>query len=358
MKKQFMKIMNTPKLAISIAFVIALAIGVTSYFAHQKSMASILTQINKIPSSVTSSNGSKNLTLAFPIGGRIKSVSVKTGERVKQGDILASLDAENAIGAVNQAKAAYASAQVAYQKLMNGASTTDIEVAKVALANAKDSYTNTVAQQKVLVDNARSAMLNSGLVAVSTINGATTTNSPTISGTYTGESEGEYKISVYATGGGYYFSISGLETGSGVVSTVPVPLGTHGLYIQFPNNFSTNANNIWTVSIPNKQSASYLTYKNAYQSALQAQTQAIAIAQATVDTAQATLNQKQASARSEDIAIAQAQVDSTKGALQIAEGTYNNTIITAPADGTITSVSITAGQIATPNTPAIGLLLQ
>ena len=68
------------------------------------------------------------------------------------------------------------------------------------------------------------------------------------------------------------------------------------------------------------------------------------------------MDQKVAGARSEDLEIAQAQVESTKGALEIAQGTYNNTIITAPVDGTITNVSITAGQIATPNTPAIELL--
>ena len=35
---------------------------------------------------------------------------------------------------------------------------------------------------------------------------------------------------------------------------------------------------------------------------------------------------------------------------------YNNTIITASTDGTITNVSIAEGQIATPNTPVIELL--
>jgi multidrug resistance efflux pump len=58
-------------------------------------------------------------------------------------------------------------------------------------------------------------------------------------------------------------------------------------------------------------------------------------------------------ARPEDVAVAQAQMDNAKGAVQIAQANLKNTIITAPADGTILSVAITPGQIAIPNAPAI-----
>ena len=91
---------------------------------------------------------------------------------------------------------------------------------------------------------------------------------------------------------------------------------------------------------------------------MQNQSQAVSTAQGLVDSAQAALDQKLAGARLEDLDMARAQVESTKGALQIAQGAYNNTVIVAPVDGKITNVSITAGQIATPNTPAIELLSQ
>ncbi len=359
MKKHFQKIFNTPKIATSIAIVIALVVGVISFINHNKTMTNEFAKINT-PSTFSNKSGSNlsssDLTLAFPIGGRIKSVSVKIGDVVKAGTVLASLDAENAIGAVNQAKGAYTAAETSYEKLVNGASSPDIEVARVALNNAKNSYNTTVSQQKVLVSNALSAMLNSGLTALPTIEGVGTVGVPTISGTYSG-TEGTYTISTYSTGNGAYFSISGIETGSGLVSTIPVALGTHGLKIQFPtNNISSNINNTWTISIPNTQAPTYLVNYNLYQSALQTQSQALATAQGMVDTAQAALDQKVAGARSEDLTIAKAQVESTQGALQVAEGNYNNTIIRAPVDGTITNITITAGQIATPNTPAIELL--
>ncbi len=359
MKQKFKNILSNPKRTTLVALIIAIALGAWSAYAHNKTMSALFAKIAQDQASfgTTPVIGShQDLTLAFPVGGRIKSVSVKIGDKVTAGTVLASLDAENVIGAMNQAKAAYTAAQTAYDKLVNGTSTPDIDIAKVALANAKSAQTNTIAQQKVLVDNAHRTMLNSGLAAIPAVQSNSQIISPTISGTYTGATEGVYTISVYATSDGNYFSFTGLEDGSGQVSAVATPLGTRGLYISFPSNFTLASNTVWTVSIPNTQSATYLTYYNAYQSALQAQTQAIAAAQGAVDAAQANLDQKLASARSEDLAIAKAQVESTQGALQIAQGAYNNTIITAPVDGTITSVSITAGQIATANTPAIELL--
>ncbi len=359
MKQKLTQILANPKISISVALIIALVIGIISSNIYNKTKTE---RSKKITTELTDSNiknsntAVQDLTLAFPMGGRIKNVLVKIGDKVKAGTILASLDAENTLGAINQAKGAYTSAQTAYDKLINGTSTPDIEIARVALNNAKSSYNNTVASQKVLVANTLSATLNSGLVAIPLINGTTTQASPTISGTYTGTEEGTYSVSVYTMGNGSYFNISGLEKGNGVVGAVAVPLGTHGLYIKFPDNFVSNINTTWTISIPNTQSANYLTYYNAYNSALQNQTQTIATAQGAIDAAQAVLDQKVAGARSEDLTMAKAQVESTQGALQIAQGAYNNTLIVAPVDGTITNILITTGQVATPNIPVIELL--
>lgn len=359
MKQRLNRLLLAPKIVIGVVSIGAIIVGVVSSIVHKRTLDERFAGLENTQQAITSTYGnessSKDLTLAFPVGGRIKNVLVKIGDSVKAGDILASLDSDNALGAINQAKAAYSSAKTAYDKLVNGASTPDIDIAKVALNNAKNTYTNTVAQQKVLVASALSAMLSTGLVAQPTLSGATTI-SPIISGAYTGTEEGTYTIKTYITGAGLYYSVSGLEQGGDMpVSSLPSPLGTRGLYIQFLSN-TLSANTTWTVAVPNNQAPSYLAYKNAYQSALQNQAQAVATAQGAVDAAQASLNQKLAGARIEDLNIARAQVENTQGALQIAEGSYRNTIITAPVDGKVTNVSITAGQIATPNIAAIEIL--
>ncbi len=111
----------------------------------------------------------------------------------------------------------------------------------------------------------------------------------------------------------------------------------------------------WTVEIPNTLATNYLANLNAYQQALQTQSQTLAVDVAAVDQAQASLAALATAARPEDVAVAKAQVDSALGAVQIAQGVYGNTVITAPGDGTVTAVSIIPGQIATANTPAIEL---
>lgn len=356
MKHHIKKIITTPKHSITIAVIIAMVIGVTFYYVQNNSRAKLFENLPSIDSSSTSIVAQKDLTLAFLSSGRIKDIKVKIGDFVKAGTVLAELDSENAVGAVNQAQGAYQVAQTNYQKLLNGASDTDIQIARVALSNAKTNYDNIVSQQKTLVASALSNLYNSGLIAQPIINNASVAYSPIISGTYTSDKEGTYTITVNSTATGYYFTYSGLENGTGQVGTLPSPLGTKGLYLQFPSGFNTNINNIWTITIPNTQSPTYLQNLNAYNTALQNQTQTIASAQGAIDSAQANLDQKVAKARIEDLEIAKAQVESTQGALQVAESAYNNTIITAPVDGIIENITMSPGQIAGANTPIIELL--
>ncbi|MEI7810309.1 MAG: hypothetical protein WCI41_01990, partial [bacterium] len=55
---------------------------------------------------------------------------------------------------------------------------------------------------------------------------------------------------------------------------------------------------------------------------------------------------------------AKAQVDSATGALQVAQGAYNNNFIYAPADGVITVVNIQNGEIASVNQTVIGMIVK
>jgi multidrug resistance efflux pump len=351
-----LKILEKPFIAVTSVALIAIVAGTLVAGAHSRSIEKRFAGLSASSTIVADIAPSQDLVLSFPTGGRIKSVAVKAGDFVKKGDVLASLDAENAVGAINQAKGAYTAAVTAYNKLVNGASAPDIEVAKVALQNAETAYDNTVAQQKVLVGNAVSAMMSSGLVATPVTSG-TGNSAPTISGTYGSDATTAYTVKTYGTGAGMFYSVSGPDgTGDYAVKTTPTPLGTRGLYIQFPANVSADTS--WTVSVPNTQSANAQSLVNARDAALAAEAQAVASAKGAVDAAQAALDQKLAGARSEDLDIARAQVESTLGALQVAQGAYNNTVIVAPADGKIANVSIVAGQTAAANAPAIEIVTE
>lgn len=286
-----------------------------------------------------------DLSLSFKTSGVVGKVNVKVGDRVKAGSVLAALQANDVAAQLTQAKGALAQAQANYQKVLNGASNEEIAVSQVALDNAKINLETTKQQQQVAVDNAYKALLNSGLAAIAGT-GNIGSVTATITGTYVGKEQGQYKISVIATGSGYIYQYSGLETGSGNVDVTPQPLGTKGLYIQFSST-SVPAGNTWTVSIPNTQAATYVANYNAYQAALQAQSAALSQAQAQVDAAQAALDLKRAKARPADLAAAEAAIITAQGQVQAAQAALDNTVITAPSDGTITSVDIKVGELAT-----------
>jgi len=285
-----------------------------------------------------------DLNLSFKTSGVVQSVKVKEGDKVKAGQVLASLDQKDQLASLTSARGSLASAQANYSKVLSGASSEEVSVAQVTLDNAKSSLVNTVKQQEVLVTSAYSALLNSGLSAIAS-SGNTGSVTATVSGAYTGTDQGIYKITIYSTGNGLRFQINGLETGDGIVDITPQPLGTKGLYIQFSST-SVPTNNVWNISIPNTQSSTYVTYFNAYNSALETQRSALSTAQNAVASAQAALDLKKAQARPADLEAAQAQILSAQGQVLTAQSSYDNTMIKAPANGTITSVDVKVGELA------------
>jgi multidrug efflux pump subunit AcrA (membrane-fusion protein) len=358
MKKSLTAFFNKPYAVAVVSVIIAAVVGIFGYsqihkapvYAYATANAGVINQVG-----AGASQSESDLTLGFVTGGRIGSVNVKEGDTVKKGEILASLDAQNIRGSLTQAQAAYAAAEANYQKIINGATGSAIDVAKAALNTAQVNLDQATATQATLVTNAHRTLLNSTFSAQPTTDSNTLTP-PTISGTYTGDQEGTITITAHSSGNTGYVTFTGLVSGTAnMSSTTPQQVGTTGLSILFPTNQTYNSDSSWTVAVPNTLAANYLSNSNAYQQALQTQSQVLAQDQAAVDQAQATLTALVTTARPEDVAAAKAQVDNAEGAVEIAQGAYSNTIITAPGNGTVTAVSITPGQIAMANAAAIEL---
>jgi HlyD family secretion protein len=307
-----------------------------------------------------------DLDLSFKGSGIIRRVSVKVGQEVKGGDILANLDQRDQSAALTSARGTLASAQANYQKVLDGASSEEVQVAQAAvnaaqvtLDNAKKALTDTKKQQEVLVANARSALYNSGLAAVPATNNITTATA-TVSGTYGGTESGSYTVRIYRDGTG--IQLFGLESGSGDASSLaPMKLGNKGLFIQFSSGRLYD-NDTWTIEIPNTRSTTYVTNLNAYSAALETQRaaltsgeNAIAAAQSSYDQAVASLNLKKAQARPADVAAARAQILSAQGQVEAAAAALENTVIRAPTNGTVTAVNIKVGEQATPTITAMVL---
>jgi multidrug efflux pump subunit AcrA (membrane-fusion protein) len=162
-----------------------------------------------------------DLNLSFKVSGVVQSVGVKVGDKVKAGQVIATLDQKDQLASVTSARGALASADANYKKVLAGASSEEVVVAQKAvdaaqttLDNAKKNAANVKEQQQLLVDNAYKMLLNSTFVAVEDQENEGTA-SVTITGTYTGTETGTYTIETYVYGSkGLSFTANGLEQGS------------------------------------------------------------------------------------------------------------------------------------------------
>jgi HlyD family secretion protein len=289
-----------------------------------------------------------DLDLSFGKSGTVKSVKTSVGDKVILGQILANLDQGEAIARLTQARGALLSAEARYAKVIDGSSNEEVALAETSLRNAKTDLENIKNSQALLVSNAHRNLLSSTPEAFSTSSSQT---APSITGSYGLENEGEIKISLYQTGDGYRFSATGLVNGSGYYSTSsPQPIGNSGLFIRFSSTSSSSGD--WTIPIPNKQASDYLANNNAYQSALKTQASAVATAESLVSQ-EAELALKKASARPADVDFANADIISARGTLQSAQSAYEDTVIRAPAPGTVTKVDLKYGEQASVGKAAI-----
>lgn len=279
-----------------------------------------------------------DLSLSFNSSGIVKSLRVKVGDKVKKGDVLATIDQGSQLAALTQARGALLAAQAKYKKITEGG---DVALAQVVLDQTKST-------QETLVKNAYSKLLNSTPQALP-LKGTNDYAAPVITGTYNLNKEGTINVKTYlSTNGGSGFNLSGLVTGSGTVATTtPQPLGNSGLYITFPTTVDANVLE-WVITIPNTKAPDYLTNYSAYKAAL-----AESESQITQRTAE--LAVKKAQAGGSDIDLANAEIVSAQGQVEAAVSKFEDTQLRAPADGTITNIDIKLGELSEVQKPVVTL---
>lgn len=274
---------------------------------------------------------STDLSLSFNTNGVVKSIKVKVGDKVKEGQVLATLDQSSELAALTSARGALAAANARYKRTLEGASNEEITLSKIILEQTKLT-------QETIVQNAYQNLLNSTPEAVPE-DGDSNYAAPLISGTYNLGKEGKMSISTYYSAGGASFTVTGLTEGTSTIDDVtPQPIGNSGLYIKFPENYNDIGSTEWIVEVPNKNASDYLANYNAYQLA-------VSQSKSAIDQRTAELAIKQASARQSDIDLANADIISAQGQVEQATARYNDTVIKAPLDGTITSIDVKQGEL-------------
>lgn len=93
-----------------------------------------------------------DLNLSFNSSGVVKKINVKVGDKVKKGQILATLDQGALLANLTQARGSLLQAQAKYEDTISGSSEEEIALAKVLLENAKKEYEKTKIEQDLKVE--------------------------------------------------------------------------------------------------------------------------------------------------------------------------------------------------------------
>ncbi len=359
-----MRILNTSIWYILIAITLVLVAGFFVYKTINPSMPEWVTaNVEKgTVSEVVSVSGfveaKRTAELTFPSSGVVTDVFVEEGAQVEQGDLLATLAATQLVAERAEAVSQLTASQATYEKTIAGPRSETIAVAEATIKNAEENLIRTTAEENKKVDNARVALLSTGLT-VTAIDFDETSTAPTVSGTYLCQDEGTYELKIYNSNAqsGYSYNYSGLESGTGSVTfDQPSPLGNCGLFLLFTEG-NLYANSQWQIELPNTRSSSYSSLNNAFELAKTVAKNSIASAENALTIAKSEANLSTAPARSEDITGAQASVLQAQARISAIDARIADRSIIAPFSGTITDISITAGESA-PNTPVITVLAE
>ncbi|HEY1041198.1 MAG TPA: efflux RND transporter periplasmic adaptor subunit [Candidatus Paceibacterota bacterium] len=252
-------------------------------------------------------SNSNSLDINPEASGELIAIYAKPGDKVTKGKTLFVIKSTDAQKSLRDAQISLQSAQLSYDSYIN-------------------SSQNSTADLKKAVDRAYSTLLSSQLEAMPGDRNLNAT-APTISGNYTLGSEGTITLTTYKTDAGYSFNMSGLANGIGTVNTTTAqPLGASGLFIKFPA--TVNENQTWTITIPNKNSSSYVSNLNAYENAVQDLKEATTVK----GTNEIELQQKQLSLQQAKNSVFDAQQNLAK---------Y---YVKAPLTGTLASTDVIVGQ--------------
>lgn len=274
-----------------------------------------------------------DLALSFQGSGIVRQVSVKEGDKVYQGQVLASLNAASAFATLTSARGSLAQAQANYDKLIAGATFEDIntgiaviESRKIALNGANNDALNTISDALLKSYNALSAVTELQNTYFTDFAGNAREGKTQIKNaldllelSFNNSKNSRLQSDIDNT---VLTANSSLNIISSALKVIRETLDEPYYYGRIPDSQRTiidtqraNINSALT-NVANDQQA----ISNAKISLLQSRP---------------------------EIELAQAQILSAQGQVDSAQAVLNNYFIIAPTAGTITSVDIKVGEQAT-----------
>jgi HlyD family secretion protein len=288
-----------------------------------------------------------DLGLSFQGSGVVRTISVKEGDKVAQGQVLASLNQSSALANLISAQGALAQAQASYDKLINGATPAEIQSSQDAITLAKVNLSNTYNGALATLNNAYTAIYNAYSKVVDLKNNYFL--SQDTQGLQVQNSKDDINNNV--------------ADAKSAIDQANSPASIDSAVTNLSNYLNSTFYSLQTVRDQCDQGIYYYKVSAADRTSLDAQKTAVSAALSSINalqgsiasykvalqTSENNLSAKQASPRQEDIDLAQAQILSAQGQVDSAQAVLNNLIIVAPSSGTITQVDIKVGESATPS---------
>lgn len=291
-----------------------------------------------------------DLDLSFQGSGVVRRVNVQEGNKVNQGDVLASLDQSSALATLTQAKGSLAQAQANYEKLLAGAAAESIKTSQDAVNSAQQNLTNAYTGAINTLNNSYTAIYNAYNVAVNIQNSYFTTQDP--QGIAVSGAKDDINTNMQSA----QTSLNAAEKSmapADIDSTITLMMsGLNSVYDDV-NVIRTQCDQgIYFYKVTTADKATIDGQKTAVNTVLTSVTslqQNLSSLKLALQTAQDQLSLTKAPPTQAEIDLAKAQMLSAQGQVDSAQAVVNNSIIIAPESGTITQVDIKVGEQSTPS---------
>lgn len=283
--------------------------------------------------------------LSFPTTGVVESIPVTEGQSVLYGHTLATLAHSDAKAEYQDAYGSLIIAQADLAELLTGIRPEARELSRTKVEIAEAELARITKEQDERVTQAYQTLLSTELIA-KPVDKDDDAAAPIVTGTYTCEA-GVYTLKTYRSGAesNYSYQLTGLESGTySAYTESAAPMGTCGLSVQFGSGESYGTS-FWTITIPNTESASYLTNLNAYNLAKTTRENALRGAEESLRLAEQAEILDVATPRTEALTREEARVLQAEAQLARASAHIRDHIITAPFEGIITSIRPVVGEV-------------
>lgn len=291
-----------------------------------------------------------NLNLSFQSSGVVRRVNVQEGDKVGQGDVLASLDQSSARATLVQAQGALAQAQANYEKLLAGAAAESIKTSQDAVNTAQQNLINAYSGAINTLNNAYTAIYNAYNVGVNIQNAYFTTQDPQGIAVSTAKDDIN---NIMKSDQGYLTGAENSMAPADIDAAVTLMTkGLNGVYDDVNVIRAQCDQGIYFYKVTSADKATIDGQKTSVNTVLTSVTsvqQNLASLKLALQTAEDQLSLTKAPPTQAEIDLAKAQMLSAQGQVYAAQAVVNNSIIVAPESGTITQVDIKVGEQATPS---------